>query len=149
MTKTDFDPQSAQLHVSGRIVEETKFTKVGQYHTLDLEVQRNFSLEKSEGWDSVAMELVREACDPTKKADVWAVVMQEGLANLAVLTGARTVLRQRVEVAVPKKRGGGAGDHDQVSCRCKGTKGRLGGTWGNDIFLRIGEERWQEHGKHE
>ena len=118
VTKTDFDPQSAQLHVNGRIVEETKFTKVGQFHTLDLELQRNFSLEKSEGWDSVAMELVREACDPVKKADVWAVVMQEGLANLAVLTGARTVLRQRVEVAVPKKRGGvGAGDHDQVSCK--------------------------------
>ena len=61
------------------------------------------------------MEMVREACDPIKKADVWAVVMQEGLANLAILTGARTVLRQRVEVAIPRKRGGGAGDHDKVS----------------------------------
>jgi protein pelota len=81
---------------------------------LDLELQRNFSLEKSEGWDSVAMEVVRDACDPVKKADVWAVVMQEGLANLAVLTGARTVLKQRVEVTVPRKRGGGAGNHDQV-----------------------------------
>lgn len=58
---------------------------------------------------------MREACDPVKKADVWAVVMQEGMANLAVLTGSRTVLRQRVEVSVPKKRGGGAGDHDKVS----------------------------------
>ena len=120
MTKTDFDAQSAQLHVGGRIAEETKFTKVGQHHTLDLELQRTFSLEKSEGWDSVAMELVREACDPAKTADVWAVVMQEGLANLAVLTGARTVLRQRVEVAVPRKRGGGAGDHDQVGWKMGG-----------------------------
>lgn len=127
MTKTDFDPQSAELHVAGRITEETKFTKVGQHHTLDLELQRNFSLEKSEGWDSVAMELVREACDPVKKADVWAVVMQEGLANLAVLTGARTVLRQRVEVTVPKKRGGGAGDHDKVSRVRRGCGGRWGG----------------------
>ena len=41
--------------------------------------------------------------------------MQEGWANLAGLTGARTVLRQRKEVAVPRKRGGRAGDHDKIS----------------------------------
>ncbi|KAL8704401.1 MAG: hypothetical protein Q9201_002427 [Fulgogasparrea decipioides] len=111
----DFDPQSSQLHVSGRIAEETKFAKVGQYHTLDLELQRNFTLEKNgeEAWDSVARGIIKESCDPVKSADAWAVVMQEGLANLAVLTGARTVLRQRVEVAVPRKRGGHAGDHDK------------------------------------
>ncbi len=106
----DFDPQSSQLHVSGRIAEETKFTKVGQYHTLDLELQRNFTLTKDgdEAWDSVARGIIKESCDPVKSADVWAVVMQEGLANLAVLTGARTVLRQRVEVSIPRKRGGRA-----------------------------------------
>ncbi|KAL9016115.1 MAG: hypothetical protein Q9185_006526 [Variospora sp. 1 TL-2023] len=112
----DFDPQSSQLHVSGRIAEETKFTKVGQYHTLDLELQRNFTLTKDgeEAWDSVARGIIKEACDPVRSADVWAVVMQEGLANLAVLTGARTVLRQRVEVSIPRKRGGRASDHDKV-----------------------------------
>ncbi|KAL8646186.1 MAG: hypothetical protein Q9210_006279 [Variospora velana] len=111
----DFDPQSSQLHVSGRIAEETKFTKVGQYHTLDLELQRNFTLTKDgeEAWDSVARGIIKEACDPVRSADVWAVVMQEGLANLAVLTGARTVLRQRVELSIPRKRGGRASDHDK------------------------------------
>ncbi|KAI4119002.1 MAG: hypothetical protein LQ345_001033 [Seirophora villosa] len=112
----DFDPQSSQLHVSGRIAEETKFTKVGQYHTLDLELQRNFTLIKDgeEAWDSVARGIIKEACDPVKSADVWAVVMQEGLANIAVLTGARTVLRQRVEVSIPRKRAARASDHDKV-----------------------------------
>lgn len=116
MESLDFDPQSSQLHVSGRIAEETKFTKVGQYHTLDLELQRNFTLTKDgdEAWDSVARGIIKESCDPVKSADVWAVVMQEGLANLALLTGARTVLRQRVEVSIPRKRGGRAGDHDKV-----------------------------------
>lgn len=116
VSSLDFDTQSSQLHVSGRIVEETKFAKVGQYHTLDLELNRPFTLEKREegGWDSVARGLVREACDPVRAADVWAVVMQEGMAHLAVLTGTRTVLRQKVEVPVPKKRGvGRQGDHDK------------------------------------
>ncbi len=114
VTGSDFDTQSAQLHVSGRIAQETKYTKVGQYHTLDLELNRNFTLEKAEGWDSVARDLVREACDPVKSSEAWAVVMEEGLANLCVLTGSRTVLRQRIEGKVPRKRGGLAqGDHDK------------------------------------
>ncbi len=114
--KLDFDTQASALHVSGRIIEENKYTKVGQWHTLDLELNRNFTLEKTDGgWDSVARGLVREACDPAKQADIWAVVMQEGMAHLAVLTGQRTVLRQKVEMTVPKKRGTGRqGDHDKA-----------------------------------
>lgn len=114
VTGLDFDPQSAELHVSGRIAEETKFTKVGQYHTLDLELNRNFTLEKAEGWDSVARDLVKEACDPVKSSEAWAVVMEEGIANICVLTGSRTVLRQKVEGRIPRKRGGLAqGEHDK------------------------------------
>lgn len=122
---TDFDPQASQLHVSGQIAEETEHAKMGQFHTLDLELFRNFSLEKAEGWDSVSREVVRAACDVQKGAGAWAVVMQEGFANIAVLTGERTVLRQRVEVPVPRKRAG-SGGNDKVSlgdfeggvCRC-------------------------------
>ena len=67
----------------------------------------------------MARNIVREACDEARGAEVWAVVMQEGLANLAVLTGSRTVLRQRVEVAVPRKRGvGRQGEHDKVCPWC-------------------------------
>lgn len=45
----DFDPQAGQLHVSGQIARENRYTKVGQFHTLDLELKRNFTLEKSGG----------------------------------------------------------------------------------------------------
>jgi protein pelota len=88
--------------------------KVGQYHTLDLELQRNFTLEKADGWDSVALGVVKEAVDPASRADVGAVVMQEGLANICLITEHQTILRQRVEMAVPRKRQGGASDHDSV-----------------------------------
>jgi len=39
--------------------------QMGAYHTLDLEVNRKFTLTKSE-WDSVALERVDTACDPTQ-----------------------------------------------------------------------------------
>ena len=87
--------------------------KVGAYHTLDLELQRNFTLEKGEGWDSVALEVVREAVRQDKEGVVPAVVMHEGLANIALITEHQTVLKQRVESAIPRKRAGRAGEHDK------------------------------------
>ena len=110
--KLDFDPQAGQLHVSGRVVEENKHVKLGGYHTLDLELQRNFTLEKAEGWDSVALEMLREAIDQDARAQLWAVIMHEGLANICLITEHQTILRQRVEVNVPKKRAGST-DHDK------------------------------------
>ena len=103
-------------------MEETRFTRVGQFHTLDLELQREFRLEKRAeggkegggGWDSVAVGMVREACDPVKKAECWALAMQDGVANIAVLTGMRTVFRQCVRVGVAKKDAKG-GKFEKVS----------------------------------
>jgi protein pelota len=50
---------------------------MGSYHTIDLELNRNFTLLKPE-WDTIALERVEDACDITKNADVVAIVCQEG-----------------------------------------------------------------------
>lgn len=122
MRSLDFDPQAGQLHVSGQIARENRYTKVGQFHTLDLELQRNFTLEKEvegkdggEGWDSVARAQLEEAIDQTRGTEAVAVVMQEGIANICFITQYQTVLRQRVEVSVPRKRTGAgrSADHDK------------------------------------
>ncbi|MCJ1246868.1 Translation factor pelota [Trapelia coarctata] len=100
----DFDPQASALHINGQIANETPHTRVGQYHTLDLELHRNFTLEKGEGWDSVSKEVVREACaSGAKRVGAWAVVMQEGKAAIVGLGAERTVVKGRVEVQVPGK----------------------------------------------
>jgi stalled ribosome rescue protein Dom34 len=39
--------------------------QMGAYHTLDLELNRKFSLIKPE-WDSISLERVELACDPTQ-----------------------------------------------------------------------------------
>ena len=116
----DFDAQAGQLHVSGQIARENKFTKIGQFHTLDLELLRNFTLTKEiedegEGWDSVARAQLEEAVDQTRGTEAVAVVMQEGMANICFITQFQTVLRQRVEVSVPRKRAGvgRSADHDK------------------------------------
>jgi protein pelota len=106
----DFDSQAGQLHVSGQIARENRYTKIGQHHTLDLELNRNFTLEKviegkdgGEGWDSVARSQLEEAIDQTRGTEAVAVVLQEGIANICFITQFQTILRQRVETTVPRK----------------------------------------------
>jgi protein pelota len=97
---------------------------MGQYHTLDLEIQRNVTIIKDD-WDSVALDRVKDACDVTKKAEVGAIVLQEGsalrdkslttgLANICLLTEHMTILRQRLEASIPRKDKGSSTNHDKV-----------------------------------
>jgi protein pelota len=111
VSSTDFDIGSGQLHVSGKVASENEHVKMGQHHTLDLELNRKFTLEKADGWDSVALEMLKEACDTERRAELWAVVLGEGTANICMITEHQTILRQHIEVPVPRKRKGGVDGH--------------------------------------
>lgn len=111
---TEFDTQSCMLRVKGRNVEENRYVKMGAYHTIDLELNRKFQLTKHE-WDSVTIDRLRLACDPAQQCDVGAVVMQEGIANICLVTAAMTIPRQKIEHTIPRKRRGlGTQQHDRA-----------------------------------
>ncbi|RPB03117.1 hypothetical protein L873DRAFT_1801199 [Choiromyces venosus 120613-1] len=110
--KIDFDAQAGQLHINGQVTEENKIVSVGMFHTLDLELHRNFTLIKSE-WDSVTLGVVKEACDAGDRAEIGAVVLQEGFANVCFITEHMTLLRQRIEVPVPRKRVGSTTSYEK------------------------------------
>uniref|UniRef100_A0A8C7GX44 Protein pelota homolog n=1 Tax=Oncorhynchus kisutch TaxID=8019 RepID=A0A8C7GX44_ONCKI len=109
----DFDSQACQLRVKGTNIQENQYVKMGAYHTIELELNRKFTLAKKI-WDSVVLDRIEQACDPTQKADVAAVVMQEGLANLVLVTPAMTLLRAKVEVTIPRKRRGSCTQHEKA-----------------------------------
>lgn len=100
-----FDVQGCSLQVKGRNAEENAFVKMGAYHTIDLELNRKFTIVKDE-WDSVSLDRVEEATDVARHADLSAIVMQEGLGHVCLITSSMTQVRCRVEVNVPKKRKG-------------------------------------------
>lgn len=112
----DFDTQACVLRVKGRNVEENEYVKMGAYHTLDLEMNRKFTLQKSE-WDSVALERIEMACDPMQHADLGAIVMQEGLANVCLVTSCMTLVRAKIETNIPRKRKGQCSQHDKAVTR--------------------------------
>ncbi|EFA12200.1 protein pelota [Tribolium castaneum] len=99
----DFDTQACMLRLKGKNVEENQYVKMGAYHTLDLEMNRKFRLTKHE-WDSVSLERVEMACDPTKSADLAAVIMQDGLAQICLITSSMTIVRAKIEASIPRKR---------------------------------------------
>lgn len=101
----DFDTQACVLRLKGRNIQENQYVKMGAYHTLDLELNRKFELTKEE-WDVIALDRVDMACDPTKSADVAAIVMQEGLAHVCLITPSMTLVRSKLEVGIPRKHKG-------------------------------------------
>ncbi|KAK3313674.1 eRF1 domain 1-domain-containing protein [Apodospora peruviana] len=104
VTSTFFDPAASALHVSGTVVRENAFVNIGQHHTLDLELNRPFTIWKSTGWDSVALQTLQEALNDDKPDALVAVVMQAGFANICLISEFQTVIKQRVESSVPAKR---------------------------------------------
>ena len=48
--------------------------KLGAYHTLEIELQRPFSLHK-QAWDLLDLERIKQACDPAASADLAAVLI--------------------------------------------------------------------------
>ena len=110
--ETDFDPQEGTIRVKGVNIEENKFVKIGAHHTIELEINRNFTLTKP-CWDTIYMERLKLSCDVSKKADLAALIMQPGLAHLCLITSHMTVTRAKIEKSIPRKRQGRSG-HDKA-----------------------------------
>ncbi|RMX68282.1 hypothetical protein KXD40_001528 [Peronospora effusa] len=101
----NFDPVLCVLRITGKNIMESQYVRLGAYHTLDLEMNRDFTLTKN-CWDVISLERIDMACNIAKQAELAAVVMQVGLAHLCLIKGDMAVIRAKVETSVPKKRPG-------------------------------------------
>ncbi|KAF3770606.1 hypothetical protein M406DRAFT_285359 [Cryphonectria parasitica EP155] len=114
VTSTFFDPSASALHVSGKVVAANAFVSAGQYHTLDLELNRPFTLWKKHGWDSVAVQTLRDALNQDRDGAIAAVVMDEHVANICLITDFQTLLRQRVSGSGSGKGNPGSSREDKA-----------------------------------
>jgi protein pelota len=90
----EFDTQTCELRVKGKNMEENEHVKLGQYHSLELALQRNFTLAKPH-WDSIYLDRIDTACDIKHSAEIAAVVMQPGLANVCLVRSFWSTARMR------------------------------------------------------
>lgn len=113
VTKCNLDsPHSGLLRISGQIQNQVEGVQSNAFHAFDLEYNRSFKLYKDH-WDTLAMENIEKACDPESKAEVGAVVMEEGIAHICLITETMTILRQKVEINIPRKKRGDSSGHDK------------------------------------
>ena len=112
--KVDFDPDSLQVRLSGRVQSENELVRMGAHHTLTLELDQNFTIEK-ECWDQIYLDRIEEASHPDRQAEIAAVVMHTGLAHVCLVTGALTVTKARIDVNIPKKRTGSSQNSKAVT----------------------------------
>jgi len=101
--RVEFDSEACALRLNGANVKENEHIKLGQHHTLEIELNRSFKISK-QFWDSIHLELLRDMCDPMKKADIAAIVMQEGLAHLCLIKASMTKTCAKIEKTIPKKK---------------------------------------------
>ncbi|KAJ7684060.1 eRF1 domain 1-domain-containing protein [Mycena rosella] len=107
VTRVEF--QTAALHISGPVVVENQHVRLGAFHTLDIEVQRDVRIEKFEGWDSIAISRVEESIIPGKGAEVAALVCGEGTVAFCLLSQHMTVVTHRLAFSIPRKSGSSSG----------------------------------------
>jgi len=93
----------ASLHISGPVIVENQHVRLGAFHTLDIEPNRDVRIEKTDGWDSVARQRVEEAIVPGRGAEVAAVVCGEGTAAFCLLSQHMTVVPHRISMSIPRK----------------------------------------------
>ncbi|GAQ80708.1 eukaryotic release factor eRF1 domain1/Pelota-like [Klebsormidium nitens] len=109
----DFDATASVLRLRGKNTTETEYVKLGAYHTLELDLQRAFTITK-ESWDSLALDRVKQASDPTANADLVVIMMQEGLAHICSIGGSVTAVRAKIETSIPRKRGPAIAGYDKA-----------------------------------
>lgn len=102
VTSIAYDSLAAGLRITGRNQKENPHVPAGAYHTIELAAHRAFSIGK-EVWDSVYLDRVNTALNPTIDADLAAVIMQEGLAHVLLVSRSLTLTIARIENSIPKK----------------------------------------------
>ena len=109
----EYDNVASVLRLRGKNMSENEHVRLGAYHTMELDQQRPFVLAKPV-WDAMAIDYMKQACDPAASADVAAVMMQEGLAHICLVGASITTVKGRVETSIPRKHGAAIAGYDKA-----------------------------------
>ncbi|CCC71214.1 hypothetical protein NCAS_0G03270 [Naumovozyma castellii] len=76
---------------------------VGKFISFVVNFTYPFTIIKDD-FDKFAERLLKESCNPVAKSDTAAIALQEGIAHVCLLTPSSTLLRQKIEYSMPKKK---------------------------------------------
>jgi protein pelota len=105
VTGTSYDAHTGTLRVSGQNATENGHVPLGAAHSIDVQMNSAVRVGKVGRWDSVAEDMLREALSPERAGEggIAAIVMDERVANICLITPNRTLLKVRVAAEQSKK----------------------------------------------
>ncbi|ODV79422.1 uncharacterized protein CANTADRAFT_51682 [Suhomyces tanzawaensis NRRL Y-17324] len=98
----DYVASDEGMRLSGKSIEPHEFVPLNSYHTAEVELGKDITILK-ESWDQYDMKLLDELASIEKKADIGAIVLQEGIAHFCYVTESMTKLQAKVEKSIPRK----------------------------------------------
>lgn len=102
VTKSFHDTKVGSLQISGIIENEIEDIPKRAAHTLDVEPNHKLTIVKDE-WNKLEIDDFVEATNVDNKAEIGAIIMEDGIAHVCVVTSNMTILKSKVEVTIPKK----------------------------------------------
>lgn len=110
MISSEFDINDEFLRYKGTTVADDTGranidVPVGKFISFTVNYSFPFTVIK-QSFDKHARKLLNDACNPEAMSDTAAVVLQEGIAHVCILTPSSTILKQKIEYSLPKKKRG-------------------------------------------
>ena len=111
--ESNFVSSERELRVKGTTTNPLPEVPLGSYHTANVMIKESVKIHK-DIWDAHDDELVDSACTLAAKAEVGAIVLEEGVSHTCLITDSMTILRNKIEKSIPKKRRGDSSAHDKA-----------------------------------
>eukprot|EP01096_Ripella_sp_DP13-Kostka_P005883 TRINITY_DN2049_c0_g1_i1.p1 TRINITY_DN2049_c0_g1~~TRINITY_DN2049_c0_g1_i1.p1 ORF type:complete len:505 (-),score=237.27 TRINITY_DN2049_c0_g1_i1:147-1580(-) len=98
----DYNPGEQSFRANGVNVKESDSLKKGAHQTIEVTLGHDITIEK-DFWDSVTLATIRDACDIQRSAEVAAILLREGAAQLCLIKNSMTQLITTVKTQIPRK----------------------------------------------
>ncbi|CUS21023.1 LAQU0S02e04016g1_1 [Lachancea quebecensis] len=110
IVSSEFEPQHEFLRYKGITTEDESARAnidipLGKYFSFTIDYKYPFTLLKYDYNHFVAKQL-KEACNLESRSDIAAIVLQEGIAHICLLSSFSTILKNKIEYSLPKKKRG-------------------------------------------
>lgn len=102
----EYDAEGDAIRFAGVVCEESEWVKMGAHHTIEIELNEALTITK-QNWDGIYTELLKDATDVARAAEVAVVLMEakdSGTANVSLLTTSLARKVGTVSQVLPKKR---------------------------------------------
>lgn len=108
----EFEMDNDIMRIKGKTTTPNEYVPVQSYHTAEIQLNKPVTIIKEE-WDELNYDIIVKACSIEAKAEIGAIVLEEGIAHLCLITDNLTVVRNKIEKSIPKKRRGDNTNHDK------------------------------------